>query len=419
MPWTRSGTVSVAQNSTTVTGTGTDFAADSRVGDAFIGPDGRQYEISNAASATVISILPAYAGPTLAAGNYAIVPIQGYNKDTADALRQASLEVGDALDGMAESVQSSAESATAAAAARDATIAYRDAAALSASAADDSEAQALSYRDAAQGSASTASTQASNAASARTAAEAARDAALGYRDNASASATAAAASAAAANGVGPAYLQGLLPVWNSGTSISLGTGMAYIPGLGKSVSVTSVLTLSGLSLVADTWYWLYLYDNAGTPAIELVTTTPTVPYSGTARTKTGDTSRRFVFAVRTIGTSLAPFKVGADGFCQYLGNCDLSPYVIANTTGTTAFTALGVRGLVPISTNVLGIMLQAAGTSYQFAATGGSGGRFIVANPNSRVATRMLCNDAGQIDTQSSIAGQVYTAAINGYGMDR
>lgn len=87
MPWYKSGTVSCTQNSTTVTGTSTAFAANARVGDAFLGPDGRWYEVVNVASDTVLSISPGYLGTTVAAGGYALAPMQGYVKDSADALR--------------------------------------------------------------------------------------------------------------------------------------------------------------------------------------------------------------------------------------------------------------------------------------------------------------------------------------------
>ena len=62
MPWYRSGTVAITAGQTSVVGTNTDFAANARVGDAFQGPDGRWYEVANIASATVLSILPAYQG---------------------------------------------------------------------------------------------------------------------------------------------------------------------------------------------------------------------------------------------------------------------------------------------------------------------------------------------------------------------
>ncbi|WP_236225391.1 hypothetical protein [Pseudomonas pseudonitroreducens] len=87
MPWYSAGTVAVTNNSPTVTGSGTAFSANARVGDAFRGPDGRWYEVTNVASATVFSIKPNYQGANNAAGSYAIAPMQGYVKDSADALR--------------------------------------------------------------------------------------------------------------------------------------------------------------------------------------------------------------------------------------------------------------------------------------------------------------------------------------------
>lgn len=87
MPWYKTGTVSVTLNSNAVTGTGTAFIVNCRVGDAFRGPDGRWYEVTNVASNTAMSIDPAYQGTTAAAGAYALAPMQGYVKDSADALR--------------------------------------------------------------------------------------------------------------------------------------------------------------------------------------------------------------------------------------------------------------------------------------------------------------------------------------------
>ncbi|WP_347911391.1 phage tail protein [Pseudomonas grandcourensis] len=87
MPWYKSGTVSVTLNSSAVIGAGTAFIANARVGDAFRGPDGAWYEVTNIASDTAMSISPNYKGATNAAGSYALAPMQGYVKDSADALR--------------------------------------------------------------------------------------------------------------------------------------------------------------------------------------------------------------------------------------------------------------------------------------------------------------------------------------------
>ncbi|WP_050516636.1 pyocin knob domain-containing protein [Pseudomonas brassicacearum] len=87
MPWYKQGTCNVTLNSNAVTGTGTAFIVNARVGDAFRGPDGRWYEVTNVASNTAISIDPPYIGATASAGSYALAPMQGYLKDSADALR--------------------------------------------------------------------------------------------------------------------------------------------------------------------------------------------------------------------------------------------------------------------------------------------------------------------------------------------
>lgn len=97
MPWYRTGTVAITAGQTTVTGTGTAFALNARVGDAFQGPDGRWYEVTNIASATVLSILPAYQGATVSGGAYGLAPMQGYVKDSADRLRQIVDQLGATL----------------------------------------------------------------------------------------------------------------------------------------------------------------------------------------------------------------------------------------------------------------------------------------------------------------------------------
>lgn len=100
MPWYRAGTVSVTLNSNAVIGTGTAFVANSRVGDAFLGPDGGWYEITNIASNTALSITPNYRGATNAVGVYALTPVQGYTKDLADQARAMIQQWGSTLAGL-------------------------------------------------------------------------------------------------------------------------------------------------------------------------------------------------------------------------------------------------------------------------------------------------------------------------------
>ncbi|MNM08018.1 hypothetical protein D3C81_295640 [compost metagenome] len=100
MPWYRTGTVAITAGQTTVTGTGTNFSANARVGDAFQGPDGRWYEVTNITSATVLTILPAYQGSAVAAGAYGLAPMQGYVKESADRLRQLVDQFGSVIAGL-------------------------------------------------------------------------------------------------------------------------------------------------------------------------------------------------------------------------------------------------------------------------------------------------------------------------------
>ncbi|KPC50141.1 Uncharacterized protein AC509_0479 [Pseudomonas amygdali pv. morsprunorum] len=87
MPWLKSGTVSVTQNSNAVIGSNTAFISGGRVGDGFRGPDGNWYEVINISSDTALSIYPAYQGATVGAGIYMLAPLQGYVKEAADQLR--------------------------------------------------------------------------------------------------------------------------------------------------------------------------------------------------------------------------------------------------------------------------------------------------------------------------------------------
>lgn len=75
--WYRTGTVAVTNGSVTVTGTGTAFIANVRVGAAFVGPDGRVYEVASVVSNTVLTLETVYLGSTQTGQAYAIQPTYG------------------------------------------------------------------------------------------------------------------------------------------------------------------------------------------------------------------------------------------------------------------------------------------------------------------------------------------------------
>lgn len=111
MTWYKTGTVAVTPGSNAVLGTGTSFIANARVGDAFRGPDGEWYEVINIASNTALSVAPDYQGAAVTAGAYSLAPMQGYVKDSADALRAATQVIASGVADMQEQVAAATEAA--------------------------------------------------------------------------------------------------------------------------------------------------------------------------------------------------------------------------------------------------------------------------------------------------------------------
>ena len=192
MAWYKAGTCSVTNGSTTVTGTGTAWVGNVRIGsDGFVGPDGLLYEISKVVSATEIILAVAYKGTTAASGRYAVAPIQGYTKELAD--KAAAL-----IDQFSDAEATAASSASAAASSASAASDSATAAASSASAASASETNAKNSETNAASSASAAASSASAASDSATAAASSASAASASETNAKNSETNAASSAAAA-----------------------------------------------------------------------------------------------------------------------------------------------------------------------------------------------------------------------------
>lgn len=147
------------------------------------------------------------------------------------------------------------------------------------------------------------------------------------------------------------YIEGLQMSWGSATGYTVSTGAAYVESLDRIYEVGSAITRSSLSLSANTWYHVYLYDNSGTPAIEESTTAPTL-YSGTARSKTGDSSRRYVGSLLTDGSgNLYKFRHDpATGHVRHLTNINTFQ-VLSNGTSTVDATVDG-SGAVPVTSRL-------------------------------------------------------------------
>jgi hypothetical protein len=165
-------------------------------------------------------------------------------------------------------------------------------------------------------------------------------------------------------------------VWNSATSISATSGTCYIQGSSAVISFPSLLTLSSLSLSASTWYHLYAYLNAGTPAIELVTTAPATAYSGTARSKTSDTSRRYLGSVVTDASgNIYNFDVQLGRVLWRFSASGISR--VLNAGAATTATTISLGGFVPpTSTRAILSMFNGATNATNFVQYGWDGSAF-------------------------------------------
>lgn len=336
MPWYKSGTVSVVQNSNAVIGTGTSFLSNGRVGDAFRAPDGGWYEITNIASNTAMSIAPNYQGATNAAGVYAIAPMQGYVKDSADALRALVNQFGGVLAVLGS----------------DPTLAgVRTALGLTNS--DDLPEGATNkyFTDARVRAVALTGLSIPGTPAAVVAADSML-AAIGKLQSQ--------ANAQVGKGA-PGFIEGLNLIWATGTSIAIRPGSAYVPSAGK------VVTYAGGSItpmavgVANTFIHLYLTD-AG--VIEQSTTAAPTRYYNQAHQKNNDPSRRYIGSI-LINTNAA----GAYQFVHRLGDSSIM-YTVANPESATfrllssgtAAGAFNTRTVAPVTAHTLEGAWQNVGT---------------------------------------------------------
>ncbi|WP_256576878.1 MULTISPECIES: hypothetical protein [unclassified Pseudomonas] len=438
MPWYKAGTVSVVQNSNAVIGAGTSFIANSRVGDAFRGPDGGWYEVTNIASDTALSIAPNYQGSTNASGAYALAPMQGYVKDSADALRALVNQFGEQLAGLTDTdglpegssnkyctrARMMAELLTG--------ISFVDSAVLPADgllvALGKLQGQVSAKLPAAGGkltgalnlavpvSLASAAVVAIGAAAANTigitgttgiqgfdviAAGARRTlvfaAALTLTHNATSLLlpgaqnviTAAGdsavfeslgggswrclsyyrASAAATGGVGRGYIDGLVMEFVSLTSIKIKAGSAFVPALGRNVTLTADKTLSP-TLSASAFHHVYLFDNAGVGDIEISSTALPDPYFGSASQKTGDATRRYIGSFLTANNA-AIWKFHHEGrrnFIRYIENLTTAPFLVLTGTAATTPTSVSCAAVVARSGHTV-LASVYAGTGLYFSSS--------------------------------------------------
>ncbi len=146
------------------------------------------------------------------------------------------------------------------------------------------------------------------------------------------------------------YIVGFRAQYTAVNGLTFGSGAAYIPGVNAVVQAPAALTAANLSLQPSTWYHGYLYLNGTTPALEVSATAPSAAYAGLARTKSGDTSRRYLGSVKTdINGAIIPFVVETSGAFRYLIGNPLAPLRVLANGKATSRTAVSLAGAIPVS----------------------------------------------------------------------
>ncbi|WP_139832998.1 MULTISPECIES: hypothetical protein [unclassified Pseudomonas] len=361
MPWLRGGTVAVTAGSTTVVGTNADFAANSRVGDAFVGPDGFNYEIGNIASQSVISIIPAYKGPTVSGSAYAIMPVQGYPKALADSFNTLKNQFGGVIAVLgSDPTQSGVRSA----------LGLSNADGLTEGVMNKyfSEARVcgtpLTGLSLPGNPTAVVATDTVLAALAKLQAQVVARAARGENSDITSLTGLTTPLSREQGGLGGAqgFIEGLGLVWLSGTTIAVRAGSAFVPSVGKVVTYAGGnITPMGVGAV-NTFIHLYL-TSAG--AIEQSTTAAPTRYYNQAHQKTGDASRRYIASI-LINTNAA----GAYQFVHRLTDSSIM-YTVASpetTTfrllnGGTSAAAFNTRTVTPVTAHTLEAAWQNVGSA--------------------------------------------------------
>ena len=179
----------------------------------------------------------------------------------------------------------------------------------------------------------------------------------------------------------PGFIQGLRLVRTAANALRVDPGAATVQSLNYPINVATAIAKTGLTLTANTWYHVYLYMNGATPDIEIVTTAPTAAYHGCARSKTGDTSRRYLGSVRTAAANtIVPFYHNPiDNSIKYLQDINTAPLSVLQGGVATTNTVVSCANAVPVTSRVM----------YAFAENGGTltGAIAFISNPEAGAAS--------------------------------
>ncbi|HWV46431.1 MAG TPA: hypothetical protein VN039_10515 [Nitrospira sp.] len=159
------------------------------------------------------------------------------------------------------------------------------------------------------------------------------------------------------------YISGLKMVWVSATALTVTTGAACRPSDSLLMAPAANIAKTALALTASTWYHVYLYMNGANPDIEIVTTAPAAPYSGTACAKTGDTSRRYIGSVLTDASGNIIRFDQTGNRIDYMMSINNAPLHPLNYAGATITTPVSLAAAIPVTARRAAMYLENSTTN--------------------------------------------------------
>lgn len=204
------------------------------------------------------------------------------------------------------------------------------------------------------------------------------------------------------------FIEGLRVEYLTANSLRIGNGACFIPTSGV-VNADTDIDITGMTLTASTWYYLYAYDaGGGVLAVEYSNVAPvTTPYRGAARAKGpdvgSDLTRRYIGAVYASATNtIRRFSRMSGSFTKWVVSQDGATRVVNGATNTTTAsvdisavcppTARGVdaSGWLNNANGATTLFITASGDGLQTVGTASGAGQLIVGPHNAANAVRMM-----------------------------
>lgn len=220
-----------------------------------------------------------------------------------------------------------------------------------------------------------------------------------------------------------------LAVALDGLTVSVGPGVCYVPNTGRLISDgTETVTLSNPTV--STWYHAYGYQKAnGDLGLEVVTTAPDTPYQGTARTKTGDASRRYLGSMY-VGTDgkIRPFRhivtgdVGNRILFDATSIAGSAPNTLLSALTATTVQTVSLNPIIPVTAKQAIIQVANLSNRIAFISRPGmpapSASNFqIMAGPNACPIGDVMLTDTQQLTlilTSAGLLGNILGAVLSG-----